>query len=187
MVDATNLTNHLLIAMPSMDDPRFVKTVTYICEHGPQGALGITINRPLNMHLGEILASLEITSQNTAIDNLPVFLGGPVQPECGLILHPSQHQWKSTRQLSESVSLTSSTDCLQDFANGRYTDKSLIALGYVGWAAGQLEEELTDNVWINSPASDPLLFDTPVEQRWQLAARQLGFDISLLSTDHGHA
>ncbi len=187
MQPGANLTDHFLIAMPSLQDPNFYHTVTYICEHNDQGAMGIVINRPLEIQLGEVFAQMEIKAANPTANNAPVFLGGPVQGDRGFVLHRPADPWDSTLEVTGHIGVTTSRDILEAIADGHGPRSSLIALGYAGWGAGQLEHEMAANAWLNGPAEPGLIFDTPVEQRWQAAAGLLGVDLNLMSIDTGHA
>jgi putative transcriptional regulator len=183
-----SLTNHFLIAMPQLDDPNFFHSVTYICQHNHEGAMGIIINQPLdNMKLGDILSHLEIDHDDPAIAQQQVYFGGPVQPERGFILHRPGRNWQGTLFVSDDIALTSSSDILDDIARHEGPSESLVALGYASWGAGQLEAELGQNAWLSVPASADIIFKTPVEQRWSAAATLLGIDLQLLSEDVGHA
>lgn len=183
----TQLTNQFLIAMPSLANPFFSQTVTYICEHNAGGALGIVINRPLTVTLGELLEHLQITPADPEIAAMPVYAGGPVHPEHGFILHSPVNAWESTLQVTDTIGITTSQDILQALARGEGPDRVLIALGYAGWGAGQLEQEIMQNTWLSGPADPAILFETPVEKRWSAAAALLGVDLRLLSGDAGHA
>jgi putative transcriptional regulator len=187
MGDVTYLTGHLLIAMPAMVDPNFVRTVTYICEHNDKGALGIVINRPLDMELGEVFEQLELENPDPAVASQPVLRGGPVQTERGFVLHEPTEAWDSTMPVTTSVHLTTSQDILAAMAAGNGPRKALMALGYAGWGAGQLEMEMSANAWLSVPASTDILFDTPFEERWRKAARLLGIDLATISSQAGHA
>ncbi|HHO70093.1 MAG TPA: YqgE/AlgH family protein [Halothiobacillus sp.] len=187
MAKELNLTNHLLTAMPGMGDENFAHTVTYICEHNDKGAMGIVINRLLEVNLGEILDHMKITCTLEEVRKRPVFFGGPVQIERGFVLHTPNGDWDSTLPITKDLGLTTSRDILQAMAEGAGPTKSIVALGYAGWGKGQLEQEIKDNVWLSTPASEAILFDTPVEQRWQTAASALGIDINLLTSEAGHA
>lgn len=182
-----SLTNHFLIAMPQLDDPNFFHSVTYLCQHDEEGAMGIIINQPLDMRLNEILEHLEIEHTDTAIGLQTVFFGGPVQPDRGFILHPPAKNWQGTMFISDEIALTTSSDILSDIAQNDGPKQSLIALGYAGWGRGQLEQELAQNAWLSVPASADIIFDTPVDKRWHAAASLLGVDLQLLSDDVGHA
>lgn len=186
MADAEFLTNHFLIAMPGLADPNFFHTVTYICEHDADGAMGIVINRPLELRLGNILSHMDIQATPEMVE-LPVFQGGPVQTERGFVLHEPLGAWDATLQVSDQIGVTASQDVLVSIAAGHGPKRVLIALGYAGWGAGQLEREMAENAWLSGPATPEVLFDTPVEQRWAAAAALLGVDLNLLSGDAGHA
>lgn len=184
---STDLTNHFLIAMPQLADPNFFHTVTYICEHNQEGALGIVINRPLDLKLGEILDHMDIETGSETVTERVVYMGGPVQQERGFVLHRPATQWDSTLLITEAIGLTTSRDVLTAMARGEGPVESLVALGYAGWGAGQLEEELAANAWLSGPADERILFHTPVEKRWEEAAALLGVDLNLLSGEAGHA
>ncbi|QKT04249.1 YqgE/AlgH family protein [Ectothiorhodospiraceae bacterium 2226] len=186
-MDAVNLTDHFLIAMPGLADPNFFHSVTYICEHNSEGALGIVINRPLDLHLDEILAQMGISEFAPQAGALPVFLGGPVQPERGFVLHRPGGEWEGSLEVTPEVTLTTSRDIIEAVAQGEGPTQLLVALGYAGWGAGQLERELADNSWLSGPSDWHVIFDTPAEQRWSVAAAHLGVDVSRLSHQAGHA
>ena len=181
------LTDHFLIAMPQLDDPNFFHSVTYICQHDAEGAMGVMINQPMDMKLGDILKQLEIENDDEALGEQQVYFGGPVQQERGFILHSPSKNWQGTLFISDDIALTTSSDILKDIASQSGPKDSLIALGYAGWGAGQLEEELAQNAWLSVPASAEIIFDTPVDDRWSKAATLLGVDLQLLSDDIGHA
>lgn len=187
MNESTSLTNHLLIAMPGLDDANFHHTVTYICEHDEKGAMGIVINRPSSLSLNDILGQLDIDKENTTFGEQTIYAGGPVQMERGFVLHTTGKVWDSTLQITPTTSITTSRDILQAIALGKGPGKSLIALGYAGWGGGQLEDELSANAWLNGPATEEILFDLPPNERWKASAQSLGVDITLLSSDAGHA
>jgi putative transcriptional regulator len=181
------LTNQLLIAMPGMADPNFITTVTLICEHNEDGALGIVINRPLTLKLGSLFEQLEVDEVNSVAADNPVLLGGPVGPERGFVLHDPGRTYDNTIAVSSEIQLTLSRDVLDAMAKGSGPDKSLVALGYAGWEPGQLEAEMLSNSWLSVPASAAIVFDTPFTDRWSCAAQILGIDISRMSADAGHA
>ena len=182
-----SLNNQLLIAMPGMDDPNFSSTVTLVCEHNADGALGIIINRPLNLDLGGLFEQLDLSDADAAILTRPVLDGGPVARERGFVLHGPGDDFESSVAVSPDIQLTLSRDVLDAMATGAGPDKTLVALGYAGWEAGQLEAEMLDNTWLSVPASPELIFDVPFEDRWQTAAAVLGIDLSRLAPDAGHA
>lgn len=183
----TSLTDQLLIAMPAMTDPNFAHTVTYICEHGADGALGIVVNRPLELTLGAVLAQLGLAADDADLAGRIVYFGGPVLPERGFVLHDSGSSFDSTLRVNERFSVTTSRDVLVAMAEGRGPARALVALGYAGWGAGQLESELADNAWLSVPADPRLVWDTPIERRWDAAARAIGFDPAQLATGSGRA
>ncbi|HHI76455.1 MAG TPA: YqgE/AlgH family protein [Gammaproteobacteria bacterium] len=187
-MDNTNLTNHLLIAMPSLADPNFSHTVTYLCEHNENGAMGIVINRPIDIKVGEVLEQMQIpVGADAPVAQLPVFLGGPVEEQRGFVLHSSDSRWESTLRINDQVSVTTSRDILEAMARGEGPAHALVALGYAGWGPGQLEQEILDNSWLSAPADQAILFELPPAKRWEAAAKLLGVDLDLLSTDAGHA
>ncbi len=187
MISSESLNNQLLIAMPGLDDANFHHTVTYLCQHGEEGAMGIVINRPSGLRLNDILDQLDIKSSTDACGEQPIYIGGPVQNDRGFVLHTAGSVWDSTLQITSSISITTSKDILDAIAHGRGPEKSLIALGYAGWGEGQLEAEISSNAWLNGPAPENILFDLPAEARWEAAARAIGVDLNLLSGDAGHA
>ncbi|MGB5246063.1 MAG: YqgE/AlgH family protein [Woeseia sp.] len=179
--------NQLLIAMPGLNDPQFHATVTLVCEHNADGALGIVINRPLSMALGELLAQLSLTATDQKTANSQIYSGGPVAVDRGFVLHNSAVEFESSLSVSDDIKLTFSRDVLDAMAAGKGPDKTLVALGYAGWAAGQLEQEMLANSWLSVPASPEIVFDLAYQDRWHAAARSLGIDMSRLSPDAGHA
>ncbi len=181
------LTNHLLIAMPALADQNFSRAVTYICEHNEDGALGLIINRPGDVTLEEILRQMNLRADDEKIAAQRVYQGGPVSPERGFVLHGDHSQWEATLRVSPDTGVTSSRDILEAIAEGRGPEHYLMALGYAGWSAGQLDEEMRENAWLSVPAQHEILFHTPVPQRWQAATRLLGIDPARLSGDAGHA
>jgi len=183
-----SLKNHFLIAMPNMSDPNFAHSITYICEHNEEGAMGIVINRPMDVSVGDILAHLKISHYDEAYNDIPVMCGGPVQMERGFVLHRSSlEQWENCQQVDEDICLSSSRDILMAIAHNEGPRQNLVALGYAGWGAGQLDEEMAQNAWLSVKADADIIFDTPYDQRWQAAANLLGIDLNLLSDQIGHA
>lgn len=179
--------NQLLIAMPGMLDPNFSSTVTLICEHNAEGALGIVINRPMDLNLGGLFAQLEVGQADPAASRRPVLDGGPVARERGFVLHNSNTRFESSVAVSDGIQLTLSRDVLEAIASGNGPAKSLVALGYAGWQPGQLEAEMLANTWLSVPATPEIVFDVPYSERWMSAARILGVDISRLTPHAGHA
>ncbi|AYC31143.1 YqgE/AlgH family protein [Pseudomonas cavernae] len=181
------LKHHFLIAMPHMADPNFAQTVTYLIEHNAEGAMGLVINRPNGLNLADVLEQLRPDDTPSArSQSQPIYAGGPVQSDRGFVLHPAGVQFQATLELGE-LALSTSQDVLFAIADGSGPTKSLIALGYAGWEAGQLEAELVDNVWLTCPADSHILFDLPHEQRLNAAAERLGVNLSLLTSQAGHA
>jgi putative transcriptional regulator len=187
MTFSTTLANHFLIAMPGLQDPNFARTVTYICEHTEEGAMGIVINRPMDIRLGEVLEQLEIETADPQIADRPVYLGGPVQPDRGFVLHSNGRQFDSTLSITPEISVTTSRDVLEAIAAGRGPERMLIALGYAGWGGGQLEGEMSANAWLSGPADEGIIFRMHPSERWLAAAQLLGVDLNLLSGEAGHA
>lgn len=181
-----SLRHQLLIAMPGMDDSRFAHTVTYICDHSADGAMGLVINQPLDTELDDLLEQLGFALEPSRRD-YPVLSGGPVQPERGFVLHRRGPRWSHTIDLGGDIALTASRDVLEAMAAGQGPTEGLVLLGYAGWGPGQLERELADNAWLTVPASSAILFDIPFEERARAAASQLGIDLNLLPTGAGHA
>lgn len=179
-----NLRHHFLVASPWLADPRFHGAVIYLCEHSADGALGLMINHPLDIHLGEILEQLDMHGGEL---DLPVFSGGPVQPERGFVLHTPGSEWQSTAQVTDDVLLTTSRDVLAAIGRDEGPSEFLVALGYSGWGEGQLEEELGSNSWLTCPATTDILFRTPFEQRYEAVLKLMGIDINQLSESIGHA
>lgn len=187
MSTATSLANQFLIAMPGLDDPNFSRSVTYICEHNDEGAMGLVINRPIDMELGEVLRQLKVETHDDGVEHKPVYIGGPVLPDRGFILHRPHGGWESTLHVTASIAITTSLDILNAIACGYGPRDSLFALGYAGWTSGQLESEMADNSWLTVPADEHVLFELPPGARWRAAAELIGIDPALLSSDTGHA
>jgi putative transcriptional regulator len=187
MAAADYLSNQLLIAMPGMADPNFSQTVTLICEHSASGALGLIINKPLPMTLSEVFGQLALDNRDAALSDQIVLKGGPVQVDRGFVVHRAGGTWDSTLKVSESVHVTTSRDVLVALASGSGPRNAFVALGYAGWQAGQLEEEIRANAWLNVPANDTVIFDLPFEDRWHAAGRLLGIELNRLGSAAGHA
>ena len=181
------LKHHFLIAMPHMADPHFAQTVTYLIEHNAEGAMGLIINRPSGLSLADVIEQLRPDDQTGSVQqDSPIFAGGPVQTERGFVLHPSGQHFQATLELGE-LGLSTSQDALFAIAAGQGPSQHLIALGYAGWEAGQLEAELADNAWLTCPYDTDILFNTSSELRLEAAARHLGINLSLLTSQAGHA
>lgn len=200
-----SLENHLLIAMPSLGDPYFNKTVTYICEHNEEGAMGLIINLPVNITLSDLLKQIEpeddaeaqvvesskedvvnATDITNSLEQL-VLSGGPISQQRGFVLHSSQSGWSSSLALSKELMITTSKDILLALGTQKAPEKFIVTLGYAGWGPGQLEEELQANSWLTTPVDSEILFNTPIELRWKKATEKLGIDLAHLSSDIGHA
>jgi putative transcriptional regulator len=149
--------------------------------------MGIVINKPLDLVLGEVLEQMDISFEGDIADDTPIFDGGPMQSDRGFILHKYDKDWDSSLKVNDQIGIATSLDILDAIANGEGPENSFIALGYAGWSSGQLEKEIQDNIWLSGPAESHIIFDTPVEQRWNSAASLLGINIDQLSPDVGHA
>lgn len=187
MLEATFLSNHLLIAMPGMADPNFSATVTLICEHSDEGALGIVINKPLLLTLGDVFTQLDMKDVDPVVATNAVLDGGPVGSDRGFVLHDPGVSYENSIEVSNDIHLTFSRDVLKVMAAGDGPEKSLVALGYAGWGAGQLEDEMLANSWLSVAATSDIVFDLPFDQRWAAAARTLGIDITQIAPNAGHA
>ena len=173
--------------MPSLTDSMFAHSVTYVCEHSDQGAMGIVINQPMGIPLREILDHLHVENPSAHLDD-PVMAGGPVQTDRGFVLHRSSDlRWESTIVITDEISLTTSRDILDSMAHADGPTDSLVALGYAGWSAGQLEDEIAANAWLTLPADSAIIFSVPIEQRLNAAAAKLGVNMALISSSAGHA
>lgn len=183
-----SLRNQLLIAMPRLEDENFSRTVTFLCDHSEAGAMGIMINRSTTLQLGEVLEQLDIEPVDLAIAQRTVFLGGPVQTDRGFVLHDdASREWDASLRIEDDLQLTSSRDILEAIARGEGPKNSLLVLGYAGWGPGQLEAELLENSWLTAPSRRELLFDTPVEKRWEAAAQSIGIPLDRIADHSGHA
>ncbi len=183
-----SLQNYLLIASPSMQDPYFARTVTYICEHNEHGAMGLVINQPVGMKLKELVNQVDDKAE--VLDekaNDIILAGGPVSQDRGFILHTTQPGWSASLSMNSDIMVTTSKDIISSLGNEHAPEKSLIILGYAGWTAGQLEEEIQTNSWLMVEADTELLFDTPIHKKWEAAVQRLGIDVWQLGPDVGHA
>lgn len=185
MDSVSSLKNHFLIAMPQLNDPWFGHSVCYICDHNEDGTMGLVINKPMGMTLGDIFSELEIDTEKGG--HQPIMQGGPVNPEQGFVLYQGNFNEVQNMLIADNVRLTSSKDILDNLAIGAGPENSIICLGYAGWSAGQLEKELVENSWLTIEADEELLFHTPIEDMAQKAAKKLGVDISQLTGASGHA
>lgn len=186
-MQSVNLTNHFLIAMPNMADPYFAKSLTYICDHNENGALGIVVNRPIELTLGGLFEQIGLELHDDGKVDQPVFFGGPVQMDRGFVLHQPLGNWQSTLAMNELFGLTTSKDILVAVGEGRGPDKMLVTLGYAGWEAGQLESEIAQNAWLTVEASSEIIFGMAPELRYDAAIHMLGIDLGNLSGEAGHA
>jgi putative transcriptional regulator len=185
--ELTSLNNQLLIAMPSLLDPAFGKTVVYVCEHNSQGAVGLIINRPLNYQLSYVFDQMDIKATSSSSQEKPLMFGGPIQPERGFVIHRPMGVWRSSLNIDDDVTVTTSNDIIHAIANGSGPQDALVTLGYAGWAENQLEQEVVDNSWLVCPFSPKILYNTPFERRWEVAAEILGVNIHFISSGEGHA
>lgn len=186
-MENANFTDHFLIAMPNMVDPNFSGTLTYICDHGEQGALGVVINRPIDLSLEKLFEQIGLTLDDERLSRLPVYYGGPVQVERGFVLHRPVGEWNSTLAVNERVGLTTSKDILEATGRREGPAQILVTLGYAGWGPGQLENEIKQNAWLTVAADPDVIFDLPPEERLPAAMHLLGIDLAMLSEDAGHA
>ncbi len=182
-----SLTNHFLIAMPTMEDPYFAKSLVFVAEHNDEGALGVIVNRPIDMNLATLFRKIDVPLGEGALGDLPVLFGGPVQTDRGFVLHRPLGTWQSTLVVSQDIGLTTSRDVLQSLGLVGSPDDMVVTLGYSGWGAGQLEHELTQNAWLTVPADPRILFELPHEQKLASALHLLGIDPANLSRHAGHA
>ncbi len=184
---SANFTHHFLIAMPAMVDPNFARTLTWVCEHNDDGALGIVVNRPTDMKLSTLFEQIDLPLVHPDVGSRPVHFGGPVQVDRGFVLHRPLGNWQSTLAVTDDVGLTTSKDILEAVARGEGPRDLFVSLGYAGWSAGQLEQEIAQNAWLTVGADADVVFDLPAEERLPAAMRLLGIDFSRLSDDVGHA
>lgn len=188
MAIRSSLANHLLIAMPSMTDPMFERSVIYVCEHHVQGTVGLIINQPMRFPLGLVFDQLQIEPLNSEQKNKPLLFGGPNQPERGFVVHRQEGDWSSSLRLRDGVTVTTSNDVIRAIAANKGPKDVFVALGYSGWNQNQLEEEVMNNVWLvcgNVPSE--ILYEVPFEDRWAYAGKLLGVNISQMSSQIGHA
>ena len=191
-LENTNFTGHLLIAMPNLTDPYFAKSVTLICAHNQEGAMGVVINRPTDMTYGVLFEKISLSLKIQSLSTRAVLYGGPVQPERGFVLHQQVGEWDSSITIIDDIAVTTSKDILNAVAEGSGPEKLLVSLGYAGWTAGQLEQEIAQNAWLSVKPKDQatlckLLFETAHEDQLNAAMALLGFDPSMLSDVAGHA
>ena len=183
----TSLANHLLIAMPSLTDPNFERSVIYICEHHVQGTVGLMINRPMQFPLSIVFEQMQISPTSASRCQMPLLFGGPVQPERGFVIHRPTGGWRSSLSLGEDVTVTTSNDIIRAIAADKGPEDVLVTLGYVGWSGDQLEQEVLGNIWLVCPYSSEVLYEVPFTERWEYAGLTLGVKMSQLTSDAGHA
>jgi putative transcriptional regulator len=181
------LTGQLLVAMPTMQDPRFEKSVIYMCIHNADGAMGLIVNRSLeSLNFRDLLSQLDLDISEQSGD-IAVQYGGPVETGRGFVLHSLEYEQDGTIIVDNKVGLTATIEVLRDIAVDQGPRRAILALGYAGWGPGQLDSEIQQNAWLNVPADDALIFDVEIDSRWEGAIAKLGIDVSLLSGEHGHA
>ncbi|MBB1088160.1 YqgE/AlgH family protein [Lysobacter sp. SG-8] len=185
--DSTPLANQLLIALPSLSDGNFSRSVAIVCQHDTDGAMGLVVNRPSEYTLGDVFGQMGVEGGGEALRAAPVLAGGPVHPERGFVLHDGGTGWDSTLEVADGLYLTTSRDILEAMARGEGPSNAIVALGCAGWSAGQLEQELANNDWLTAPSDAELLFALPLDERWQAAAGRIGVDFAYLADYAGHA
>ena len=181
------LPHHLLIAMPSMEDNFFSRSVIYLCEHNEKGAMGLTLTVPLDMDLHDLLTQMKFEHIMPSLEEHSVMAGGPVSTDRGFVLHTHKAGYQSSMQLAPDLMVTTSLDVLKEIASGETPEQFIICLGYAGWEAGQLEQELLDNSWLTLPANNELIFSVPWEHKWLAATQAMGIDIWRVAPQAGHA
>lgn len=181
-----NLQNQFLIAMPQLEDPNFNGAITYICQHNEEGAMGIVINKATGIDLGEIFEQLALSTEGQH-NHVPVSQGGPVQLDRGFVLHNDGTSWDSSYAVSDQIQLTTSQDILKAIAKGEGPEQFVVALGYAGWGAGQLEDEIVQNSWLTCDSCEDILFHTDMSKKYTMALASLGLDAAKLSSNAGHA
>lgn len=183
-----NLARHFLLAMPNLTDPIFARSLILICEHTAAGAMGVMLNRPLGMNVQTLFEQIELELHRPDVADLPVHFGGPVQTDRGFILHSPLGSWQASLPVSDELGLTTSRDILTAVGEGGGPEQMLVALGFAGWEAGQLEKEIAENSWLTVPMDDmKILFEVPSDERYEAALALLGIDVAMLSKDAGHA
>jgi putative transcriptional regulator len=183
-----SLAGHFLIAMPGMGDPNFARGITFICQHDEDGAMGLVVNRLSDYKLGDVLQQMHMPCERVEVAATPVLTGGPVQPERGFVLHASgEREWESSYRVNDMLAVTTSRDILAAMADGDGPQRALVTLGYAGWGAGQLEQELRENAWLTVRADHRILFDTPLDDRWNAAIALVGINPANLTSYSGRA
>lgn len=187
MAIQSSLANHFLIAMPSLNDPNFKRTVIYICEHHVQGTVGLIINRPMQYPLSMVFEQMNLEQIPTEQTQKPLLFGGPIQPERGFVIHRPLGGWRSSLALQEGVTVTTSNDIIRALATNTGPKDVLVTLGYAGWSDNQLEKEVIDNTWLVCPYKSELLYEVPYSERWEYAGLTIGVKMTQLSSSEGHA
>lgn len=187
MTQNTSLADHLLIAMPSLNDPNFARSVVYVCEHHIQGTVGLIINRPMRFPLGLVFDQLHIEPIQVETNRLPLLFGGPIQPERGFVIHRPFGEWRSSLALRDEVTVTTSNDIIRAIAEDHGPKDVLVTLGYSAWGEKKLEEELMDNVWLVCPFKQEILYEVPFDERWEYAGLTIGVKMNQLISGAGHA
>lgn len=188
VTDSIDLSGQFLLAMPGVVGGALADTIIYVCEHNADGALGLVVNRPTDLTVGDLLQriDLDLSLEIGPVKDAPVFFGGPVQTDRGFVLHMPSRNYTSSVHLG-AMTLTTSRDILQDVSQGNGPNRLMVSLGYAGWGAGQLESEMASNAWLNVGATQEILFDVPADQRYQAALSQLGINPMMLTGEAGHA
>lgn len=187
MVNNASLANHMLIAMPSLTDPNFERSVIYICEHHVDGTVGLIINRPLQFPLGLVFEQMQIEPVSVDRNQLPLLFGGPIQPERGFVIHRPIGGWRSSLSLGDDVTVTTSNDIIRAIAANKGPKDVLVTLGYAGWGEKQLEQEVMANIWLVCPYKAELLYEIPFSERWEYAGSTIGVKMNQLINEAGHA
>jgi putative transcriptional regulator len=187
MAIISSLANHMLIAMPSLKDPNFERSVIYLCEHHEQGSVGLIINRPMQFPMAIVFEQLQIAPARLEQNQLPLLFGGPVQPERGFVIHKQIGGWRSSLFLQDEVTVTTSNDIIRAIAEDKGPKDVLVTLGYAGWVEHQLEKEVMENIWLVCPYRSEILYEVPFEERWNYAGSTLGIKMNQLSSCAGHA
>lgn len=187
MAIINSLANHLLIAMPSLQDPNFEKTVVYLCEHHEDGSVGLIINRPMQFHLSLVFEQLNIEPIRVEQNRQPLLFGGPVQPERGFVIHKQAGGWRSSLFLQDEVTVTTSNDIIRAIAQDVGPKDALVTLGYASWMDNQLEQEVMNNMWLVCPYRSEILYDVPFDQRWEYAGLSIGVKMNQMISRAGHA
>jgi putative transcriptional regulator len=186
-MESLTFSDHFLIAMPNMADPLFARALVYLCEHGEHGAMGLIVNKPSGIAMAQLFDQIDLPLSETSLNASAVFFGGPVQPDRGFVLHAPAGKWQSSLMVTDDIALTTSKDVLAALSQGEGPQQVLITLGYAGWSAGQLEEEIANNAWLTAPCDPEIIFSLPAEQRYDAAMALLGVQPLQLSGEIGHA